>query len=58
MKFKVKFSADFETEIEVPEGGNIWDVVNDIEIPESEGVKYREDSYEVISVVDTDGVEL
>lgn len=58
MQVKVRFSVEFETTIEVPDDENVWDAVQDIEIPEKEGVSYKEDSYEVLSVYDENGKEL
>ena len=49
-KYLVTYSVKFVTEVEVPEGQNVEDVVSDIEIPENDESTYCADSYEIYEV--------
>lgn len=57
--FKVIYTVTFETEVTVPDGENVNDVICDIEIPESEvsipaseASRYVENSFEVNEVTE------
>ena len=46
-KHLVTYSVRFVTEVEVPEGQSVEDVVSDIEIPENDKSTYCADSFEI-----------
>ncbi len=49
-KYLVTYSVKFVTEVEVPEGQNLEDVLSDIVIPENDKSTYCDDSYEIYEV--------
>ena len=56
--FKVKFTAQFETTIELVDGQSLTDAVVDLNIPEDDETKYVEHTFEVDSVKNSVGVEV
>lgn len=50
--FKVRFTATFETTVNLEEGASLADACADLFIPEDEQTKYIEDTFEVDSVTD------
>jgi hypothetical protein len=54
-KYFVEFTATFRATIELQDGESLTDAVADLNIPESEGVEYITDSFDVESVEDEKG---
>lgn len=57
MKCKVQFSVTYEVEIEC-ERENLAQECADLFIPEDDQTKYVTDTFEVVSVMDSDGNEI
>lgn len=57
MKYKVRFSVTYEVEVEC-ELEDLADECIDLFIPEDEQTKYVTDTFEVVSVKDSDGKEV
>ncbi len=49
-RYFVTYGVKFATEVEVPEGQNLEDVLLDIVIPENDESTYCDNSYEVYEV--------
>ena len=56
-KFKVQFSATYEVEVEC-EREDLAEECCDLFIPEDDQTKYVTDTFEVVSVMDSDGNEI
>jgi len=57
MKYKVLFAVEYEVEIEC-ESQDLSDEIADIDIPGFFGIRYVEDSFNLSSVCDENGVEV
>lgn len=57
MKYKVTFTAQFTTEVDVPDGESFTDVIGDIEIPENKEVQYKSETFQVDEIIDEQGEE-
>lgn len=55
MKYKVKFTVQFTTEIDVPAGESFTDVISDIDVPDNQHVQYVGESFDVDEIVDENG---
>ena len=53
-RLKVRFTAEFETFIDLAEGDHVPDMVSDIDIPERPDCEYVANSFDVQSVVDAE----
>lgn len=58
MKCEVVYTVKFVTTIDVKEGQELQDALNDIDIPEGAGSYYKEKSFEVLDVYDQQGNEV
>lgn len=61
MKIKVTYTAQFVAEIDIDDMDDveaISDAISDIDIPENEQNKYKEDSFDVEFVEDESGKEV
>jgi hypothetical protein len=54
-KYTVEFTATFRATVELQDGESLADAVTNINIPESEGVEYITDTFDVESVEDEKG---
>lgn len=49
MKYRIVFVAQFETIVEVNDDYSLDDAIGDLDIPEEDGVRYKPDTFEVVS---------
>lgn len=57
MKYKIQFSVTYEVELEC-ERGELEDECCDLFIPEDDQTKYVTDTFEIVSIMDSDGNEV
>lgn len=55
MEYKVVYTVEYTKTIKLEPGQTLADAVSDIEIPEGDGSKYIEESFDVLSVTDSTG---
>lgn len=49
MKYRIVFIAKFETIVEVNDDYSLDDAIGDLNIPEEDGVRYKPDTFEVLT---------